>query len=170
MDPQVIVSYHPTVASLTRASMYLLFRTPWIRYVPFFLLALMAYHYFNAPENVTDQYYSAQIIKAVIFILIWLLSFWLLRRSIRRSIVKNPRNLEDQVLIFDNEGFTQEGKSFNIRYPWSAIPKIRETKDSFMIFIGSYSAIPIEKEILNPQQTKALLNIFKESGVKLQLK
>jgi hypothetical protein len=177
MDKEITLHYKPNFDTLAKVQKHMTLVSPWIIYV----IVVIVFIGLNAITNNEPDTHVVRHVQQketsfldflpLIFVGAYLYFIFFRRGSrLKSRLASNPKNLENQELIFNSESFTQIGETFNIKYPWNQIVKIKETKDWFLIYLTKTTAFPITKIELRGNQYYELIALFNSLDIKKNLK
>ncbi|MEO8240118.1 MAG: YcxB family protein [Flavobacterium sp.] len=172
MEKEIVIEYKPNIDTLVKVSKYLLFRLPFIKFIPIIIIFVLVQNYFSSFSK-SEKIKSFDIIDLLpfaIIIITWAYVYFRTLSTMKKNILKNKKNLEIQKLTFKKDSFIQEGESFKIESFWKESFQIKETNDWLLIYLNKNSALPIIKADLKENQYSELKQLFNSIDIKKSLK
>ncbi|TPG35376.1 YcxB family protein [Flavobacterium pectinovorum] len=172
MEKEILVKNNFSAKTYTKAILSVMFPKPiiWFCIIAFSLLLINGVRII-INETSKDNFSFDNLFRSEILILFFpLVLFLILRRNIAIKFNEDPKNKENIYHIFNYDFFQVKGDSFDTKYFWKDLLKIKEVKDYFIVFIKKNHFLILNKADLKNNQYNELKQLFNSIDIKKSLK
>lgn len=171
MEKEIVIKNNFSIETYTKALLNVMLPKPML----FVVIVLFSIFFISAVRNViTDaqlgNFTLDSLLKTQILILLLPLVYYLLlTQSLKARSRANPQNIENVYHILTPDFFQVKGDSFDTKYYWKDLSKLKEVKDFFLIFVEKNHFLIINKSDLKANQYQELKQLFNSIEIKKSL-
>ena len=167
MEREISIKPKYKLKEYFKVNLYLAFSTFTYKVFSFLILVILIVMLANILLVNTNNFLFEPV--HLIIFLYPLIAIYLIYFRTQKSL-QNPKLREDITMKFNNSFFEEIGESYNIKYNWKELYKIKETNKWFLIFIQKKQAKVIIKSDLEDYQYNELKELLSLLNIKKSLK
>lgn len=169
MEREIVIKPKYEINEYFKVNLYIYSRSPIILIV-LILFALMIFTFLTLFILGSFSDINMSFDPSFVVLIIWPLLMIYFIHNKTKKILENSKISENIQIKYNNSFFEEIGQTFNIKYYWKEIKKIKETENWFLIYVKKNQVKVIVKRDLKNQEYNELKELFNSLNIKKSLK